>query len=36
MRRPSRRAKTADPASFIDPSFVDQLQKSGFIDSLYK
>ncbi len=29
-------AKTADPASFIDPSFVDQLQKSGFIDSLYK
>ncbi|SRR5712692_420016 len=29
-------AKTADPASFIEPSLVDQLQKSGFIDSLYK
>jgi NitT/TauT family transport system substrate-binding protein len=29
-------AKTADPASFIDPSFVDQLAKSGFIDHLYQ
>lgn len=29
-------AKTADPASMVDSSLVDQLQKSGFIDSLYK
>jgi len=29
-------AKTADPSSFIDPSFVEELQKSGFIDALYK
>ncbi len=30
------KAKTADPQSFVDTSFVDALQKSGFIDSLYK
>jgi NitT/TauT family transport system substrate-binding protein len=29
-------AKTADPASFIDASFVDRLQNEGFIDRLYK
>ncbi|MFI5267220.1 MAG: ABC transporter substrate-binding protein [Chloroflexota bacterium] len=29
-------AKTADPATFIDPSLVDELTKSGFVDSLYK
>ncbi|HZR98854.1 MAG TPA: ABC transporter substrate-binding protein [Chloroflexota bacterium] len=29
-------ARTADPASFIDPSFVAQLQASGFIESLYR
>ena len=29
------KAKTADPNSFIDASLVDELQKSGFIDSLY-
>lgn len=32
----SPKAKAADPASMIDPSLVDELQKSGFIDSLYK
>jgi NitT/TauT family transport system substrate-binding protein len=29
-------AKTADPASFIDASLMEELQKNGFIDSLYK
>lgn len=29
-------ARTTDPATFIDASFVQQLQSSGFIDSLYK
>ena len=29
-------ANTADPASFIDPSFVDTLQRDGFIDGLYR
>ncbi len=29
-------AKNADPARFIDPSFVNELQSSGFIDQLYK
>ncbi len=29
-------AKTADPAQFIDPSFVDTLDKDGFIAGLYK
>ena len=29
-------AKTADPASFINPSLVEELQASGFIDNLYK
>lgn len=28
-------AVTADPATFIDPSFVERLQQSGFIDRLY-
>ncbi len=30
------KAKGADPATFVDTSFVDALQKSGFIDGLYK
>jgi len=30
-----REAKTADPAMFIDPSFVERLQRSGFIERLY-
>lgn len=29
-------AKTADPGTFIDPSFAEQLEKNGFIDALYK
>jgi ABC-type nitrate/sulfonate/bicarbonate transport system substrate-binding protein len=29
-------AKTADAATMVDASLVDQLQKNGFIDSLYK
>jgi NitT/TauT family transport system substrate-binding protein len=29
-------AKTADPASFIDPSFVAALERDGFIDRLYR
>jgi NitT/TauT family transport system substrate-binding protein len=29
-------AKKADPMSFIDPSFINELQQDGFIDSLYK
>jgi NitT/TauT family transport system substrate-binding protein len=28
-------AKTADPKTFIDASFVDELQRDGFIDGLY-
>ncbi len=32
----SAKAKTADPNSFNDTSLIDELQKSGFIDSLYK
>ncbi|HEX6513132.1 MAG TPA: ABC transporter substrate-binding protein [Chloroflexota bacterium] len=32
----SPKAKTADPASMVDGSLVDELQKSGFIDGLYK
>jgi len=31
-----RQAKSADPASFIDPSLMNELQQSGFIDSLYR
>jgi NitT/TauT family transport system substrate-binding protein len=30
------KAKGADPTKFVDTSFVDDLQKSGFIDGLYK
>jgi len=30
------KAKDADPARFVDTSFVDELAKSGFIDKLYK
>ena len=30
------KAKTADPKSFIDSSLVDELQRTGFIDSLYR
>ena len=29
-------AKKADPETFIDPSFVQELEKSGFIDRLYR
>jgi ABC-type nitrate/sulfonate/bicarbonate transport system substrate-binding protein len=29
-------AKSADPSTFIDSSLVDELQSSGFIDSLYR
>jgi NitT/TauT family transport system substrate-binding protein len=29
-------AKSADPAQFIDPSFVARLARDGFIDTLYK
>jgi ABC-type nitrate/sulfonate/bicarbonate transport system substrate-binding protein len=29
-------AKTADPAAFVDQSFTQDLQSSGFIDGLYK
>jgi ABC-type nitrate/sulfonate/bicarbonate transport system substrate-binding protein len=32
----SPKAKTADPNRFIDASLVAEVQKSGFIDSLYK
>jgi NitT/TauT family transport system substrate-binding protein len=32
----SPNAKTADPATMVDASLVEELQKSGFIDSLYK
>lgn len=30
------KAKGADPKKFVDTSFVDELEKSGFIDGLYK
>ncbi len=30
------KAKGADPTKFVDPSFVQALEKSGFIDSLYR
>ena len=30
------KASTADAKQFVDPSFVDKLQKEGFIDKLYK
>ncbi len=30
------RAKTFDPASVVDSSFIEELEKSGFIDSLWK
>lgn len=30
------KAKGADPARFVDPSFVAELEKSGFIDPLYR
>ncbi len=30
------KAKGADPKQFVDVSFVEELQKSGFIDALYK
>ncbi len=30
------KAKDAEPKEFVDTTFVDELQKSGFIDSLYK
>lgn len=33
---PLRASKTADPAQFIDTSFVDALQKDGFVAGLYK
>ncbi len=32
----SAKAATADPAQFVDPSFVDKLVKDGFIDRLYR
>ncbi len=32
----SPKASTADPKQFVDPSFVEKLQKEGFIDKLYK
>ena len=34
MTRPG--AKGADPARFIDPTFVNELQRDGFIDNLYR
>ncbi len=30
------KAKGADPKQFVDTSFVEELQKSGFLDTLYK
>jgi NitT/TauT family transport system substrate-binding protein len=30
------KAKTADPKPFVDPSYVEKLDRQGFIDSLYK
>jgi ABC-type nitrate/sulfonate/bicarbonate transport system substrate-binding protein len=30
------KAKIADPKQFVDPSFVEKLDRQGFIDSLYK
>lgn len=35
-QRTDAAAKTADPNRFIDPSFVQELQTTGFIDQLYK
>ncbi len=32
----SPKASTADPKQFVDASFVEKLQKEGFIDKLYK
>ena len=29
-------ARSANPADFMDPRFVQELDKSGYIDSLYK
>ncbi len=30
------KAKSADPKQFVDPSYVEKLDRQGFIDSLYK
>jgi hypothetical protein len=30
------RAKTAKPEQFVDMSFIQELEQSGFIDGLYK
>jgi ABC-type nitrate/sulfonate/bicarbonate transport system substrate-binding protein len=30
------KAKTADPKQFVDPGYVEKLDRQGFIDSLYK
>jgi hypothetical protein len=30
------RAKTAKPEQFVDITFIQELDKSGYIDSLYK
>jgi hypothetical protein len=29
-------AKTADPKDFSEPKFIEELDQSGYIDSLYK
>jgi hypothetical protein len=29
-------AKTADPKDFFEPKFIEELDQSGYIDSLYK
>jgi hypothetical protein len=29
-------AKTANPKEFVDTRFIDELDQSGYIDSLYK
>jgi NitT/TauT family transport system substrate-binding protein len=29
-------AKTADPNAFIDPSFIDELSRDGFVEALYR
>jgi NitT/TauT family transport system substrate-binding protein len=36
MTRANPKAATADPKSFVDPSLVAELEKSGFIKQLYK
>ena len=36
MSRANPKAATADPKSFVDPSLVAELEKSGFIKQLYK